>query len=161
MYYNQSMATTKELPLSNRRAMQRVADFAARAPAAARLPPHALVRALRAELHMTQTQLAKRAGITQSHLARIEAGKVDPQVSTLRKIFSALFCDVLVVPCMLKKPQDVMLERVKERARRNVLRVTGTMALEKQAPDGETILNLIRSEEARLLAHPSSEMWAD
>lgn len=120
-----------------------------------------MIRALRAELHMTQTQLAKRAGITQSHLARIEAGKVDPQLSTLRRIFSALFCDVLVVPRMLKRPQDVLLERVKALARHNVLRVTGTMALEKQAPDDETISNLIRSEEARLLAHPSSELWAD
>lgn len=154
------MVTTKALPLSNRRAIQRVADFAAHAPAAARLAPHAMIRALRAELHMTQTQLAKRAGITQSHLARIEAGKVDPQLSTLQRIFSALFCDVLVVPHMLKKPQDVLLERVKALARHNVLRVTGTMALEKQSPDDETIRNLVRSEEARLLAHPSSELWA-
>lgn len=155
------MTTLKDLPLSNRRALARVAEFTARAPAAARLPPHAMIRALRAELHMTQTQLAKRAGITQSHLARIEAGKVDPQLSTLRRIFGALFCDVLVVPHRIKRPQDIMLERVKERARRNVLRVTGTMAFEKQTPDDETIRNLIRLEEARLLAHPSSEMWTD
>lgn len=149
------------MPLSSRRAIQRVADFTERAPAAARLAPHALIRALRAELHMTQAQLAKRAGVTQPHLARIEAGKVDPQLSTLRRIFRALFCDVLVVPHMLKKPQDAVLERVKERARRNVLRVAGTMALEKQAPDDETIRALIRSEEARLLAHPSSELWGE
>lgn len=155
------MTKTKDLPLTSRRAIKRVADFAARAPAAARLPPHAQIRALRAELYMTQTQLAKRAGITQSHLARIEAGKVDPQLSTLRKIFSALFCDVLVVARMVKSPQDVFLEQAKERARRNVLRVTGTMALEKQTPDDETIRDLIRAEEARLLAHPSSELWAD
>lgn len=86
---------------------------------------------------------------------------MDPQRSTLRRIFSALFCDVLVVPRMLKKPQDVLLGRVKARARHNVVRVTGTMALEKQTPDDETIRNLIRSEEARLLARPSSELWAD
>ncbi len=155
------MTTTKELPLSSRRAISRVADFTARAPAAARLAPHALIRALRAELYMTQAQLAKRAGVTQPHLARIEAGKVDPQLSTLRRIFSALFCDVLVVPGMLKKPEDAVLERAKERARRSVLRVTGTMALEKQEPDDETIRSLIRAEEARLLARPSSELWAD
>src|SRR5437879_13085755 len=116
--------------------------------------PNAMIRALRAELHMTQAQLAKRAGVTQPHLARIETGKVDPQLSTLRRIFDALFCGVLIVPQRLKAPQDVMLERVKAKARRNVLRVTGTMALEKQTPDEGTIRHLIRSEEARLLAHP-------
>ena len=155
------MTTTfKELPISSRRAIAHAAEFAAHAPAAARLLPQAMIRALRAELHMTQAQLAKRAGMTQSHLARIEAGKVDPQLSTLRRIFAALFCDVLVVPQMIKKPQNALFERVKEKARRNVLRVTGTMALEKQTPDDETIRDLVRSEEARLLKRPSG-VWEE
>jgi transcriptional regulator with XRE-family HTH domain len=155
------MTTTKELPISNRRAIQRVSEFAAQAPAAAHLPPHAMIRALRAALHMTQSQLAKRAGLPQSHLARIESGKVDLQISTLRKVLAALFCDMLVVPQMKRSLEDVLEDRIKEKARKNVARVSGTMALEKQLPDDETISSLIRSEESRLRTHPSSEIWAD
>ena len=85
----------------------------------------------------------------------------DLQWSTLVRIFRALNCDALVVARALKTPKDAVRERVKETARRNVLRVTGTMALERQTPDDETISALIRSEEKRLLARPSSEMWKD
>ena len=38
--------------------------------------------------------------------------------------------------------------------------VTGTMALEKQTPDDETIRDLIRSEEERLLKRPSG-VWEE
>ena len=155
------MATTKNLPISNRRSIHRVSEFAARAPAAAHLPPHAVIRALRSALHMTQTQLAKRAGLPQSHLARIESGKVDLQISTLRKVLAALFCEMLVVPQMKRRLEDVLEDRIKEKARKNVSRVSGTMALEKQLPDDETIQALSRSEESRLRTHPSSEIWAD
>jgi transcriptional regulator with XRE-family HTH domain len=155
------MTTTKELPISNRRAIQRVSEFAAQAPAAAHLPPHALIRALRAALHMTQSQLAKRAGLPQSHLARIESGKVDIQISTLRKLLGALFCGMLVAPQMKRKLDDVLEDRIKEKARKNIARISGTMALENQLPDDETIRALIRSEESRLRTHPSSEIWAD
>lgn len=155
------MATTRNLPISNRRSIHRVSEFAARAPAAAHLPPHAVIRALRSALHMTQTQLAKRAGLPQSHLARIESGKVDLQISTLRKVLAALFCEMLVVPQMKRRLEDVLEDRIKEKARKNISRVSGTMALEKQLPDDETIQALIRSEESRLRTHPSSEIWAD
>jgi predicted transcriptional regulator len=39
---------------------------------------------------MKQTELARRAGISQSMVARIEAGGVDPRVSTLNKIIMVL-----------------------------------------------------------------------
>jgi transcriptional regulator with XRE-family HTH domain len=155
------MITTKEPPVSNRRAVHRVGEFAAQAPAAALLPPHAMIRALRAALHVTQSQLVKRAGLPQSHLARVESGKGDVQLGTLRKVLGALFCETLVVPRMKRKLDDVLEDRIKEKARKNVARVSGTMALEKQLPDDGTIRALVRSEESRLRTHPSSEIWAD
>jgi predicted transcriptional regulator len=48
------------------------------------------VRSRREILGMRQTELAKRAGISQSMVARIEAGGVDPRVSTLNKIITVL-----------------------------------------------------------------------
>jgi predicted transcriptional regulator len=41
----------------------------------------------RLELGLTQSDLAKRAGVSQPLIARIESGDVDPRLSTLRKIF--------------------------------------------------------------------------
>jgi len=48
------------------------------------------LRQRRESLEMRQTELAKMAGISQSMVARIEAGSVDPRVSTLNKIISVL-----------------------------------------------------------------------
>jgi predicted transcriptional regulator len=48
------------------------------------------VRARRRKLGLTQVQLAELAGVTQAYIAKIEAGTVDPRVSTLEKILKAL-----------------------------------------------------------------------
>jgi predicted transcriptional regulator len=48
------------------------------------------LRALRKRANLTQKVLAKKAGISQSLIARIEAGDVDPRVSTLIKILKVL-----------------------------------------------------------------------
>ncbi|HMA05119.1 MAG TPA: CBS domain-containing protein [Methanomicrobiales archaeon] len=48
------------------------------------------IRARRMNLKLTQTELAMKAGISQSMIARIESDSVDPRVSTLRKIVDVL-----------------------------------------------------------------------
>ena len=48
------------------------------------------LRVLRKKANLTQKELAARAGISQALIARIEAGDVDPRVSTLRKILNVL-----------------------------------------------------------------------
>lgn len=51
------------------------------------LPPTPVeLREMRKKVGLTQKELAKRAKISQSLVARIESGDVDPRVSTLRKI---------------------------------------------------------------------------
>lgn len=47
---------------------------------------------------MTQKELAKAAGLTQSVIARLESKKATPQLDTLLKVASALSCDITVVP---------------------------------------------------------------
>ena len=54
------------------------------------IPPPEELRRRRESLGMRQTELARRAGISQSMVARIEAGSVDPRVSTLNKIIAVL-----------------------------------------------------------------------
>ncbi|MCX6694848.1 MAG: CBS domain-containing protein [Candidatus Altiarchaeota archaeon] len=54
------------------------------------LPPTNEIQKRRDKLSLTQTQLAKKAGVSQSLIARIEAGTVDPRYSKVAKVFQAL-----------------------------------------------------------------------
>lgn len=46
---------------------------------------------------LTQTQLAKMSGVSQSTITQIEKGKKDPSISTLRKIAEALDVHIAVL----------------------------------------------------------------
>ena len=54
------------------------------------LPTPSEIKILRKKAGLTQKELAKRAGVSQSLIARIEAGTVDPRLSTLRRILKAI-----------------------------------------------------------------------
>lgn len=53
-------------------------------------PALAEIKVLRKQLGLTQTQLAKQAGVSQSLIAKIEAGNIDPTYTNAQKIFAAL-----------------------------------------------------------------------
>ena len=48
------------------------------------------VKKVRKKLGLTQTELAKRAGVSQSLIAKIESGRIDPTYTKTKKIFAAL-----------------------------------------------------------------------
>jgi predicted transcriptional regulator len=48
------------------------------------------IKKLRMERSLSQTELAKLAGVSQAHVAKIESGKVDPRLSTVNKILLVL-----------------------------------------------------------------------
>jgi transcriptional regulator with XRE-family HTH domain len=81
--------------------------------------PHDLIRALRSELGMTQAQLARRVGLPQSHVAKIETGRVDLQIGTLRRIARAMFCEIDLVPRFKTEPRAVVARRAKEVRRKD------------------------------------------
>jgi predicted transcriptional regulator len=82
------------------------------------LPTSEDLRKLRIKAGLTQTELAKRAGVSQSLIARIEAGDIDPRLSTLRKIWKALksgkvtrgLCagDIMKSPVVHVTPRDTI-----------------------------------------------------
>jgi transcriptional regulator with XRE-family HTH domain len=109
------MGKQTNLPLAQRQATNKTLVFTKDAPAAAAQPPHVYVRSIRAALRMTQERLARRAGTTKSHVAQVESGKTNVGVDTLRKLFDAMFCDLLVVPKARKKPTQARAERELER----------------------------------------------
>ena len=48
------------------------------------------VKKIRKKLGLTQTDLANRAGVSQSLIAKIESGRIDPTYTKTKKIFAAL-----------------------------------------------------------------------
>jgi len=48
------------------------------------------LRAARMRLHLTQEQVAQRSGVHSTEVSRIEGGKRDPKVSTLRRLAKAV-----------------------------------------------------------------------
>ena len=48
------------------------------------------IKKIRKKLEITQTDLANRAGVSQSLIAKIESGRIDPTYTKTKKIFAAL-----------------------------------------------------------------------
>ena len=152
----------EKLPVTHRKILDKIARYANLAPEGAEaIAPHATIRLLRGALRMTQAQLAKRVGLPQSHIAKIESGKVDLQLSTLRKIFEALFCKLLILPKSLRKFDAVIADQIDKAAIKRVSRVMGTMALEKQRPGGSASEDLTKAEKEKLKRSLTSEIWED
>lgn len=105
--------------------------------------PGEWIRMLRHRLRMTQTELAKRAHITQPNLAAIESGRVDPQVSTLRRIYQGLWCDLTIEPRLTKPLDEILRGRARTVALKQLKHTMGTMALEEQAPDKDMFRRLL------------------
>lgn len=53
------------------------------------MPGRELLRDARARARLTQRELARRAGVAQPTIARIEAGVADPRVRTLERLLAA------------------------------------------------------------------------
>ncbi|MDD5656872.1 MAG: helix-turn-helix domain-containing protein [Elusimicrobia bacterium] len=144
---------------SSRATVASLTSFGRRLPAAEELEPSTVIRSIRNALLMSQAQLAKRAGMPQSHLAKIETGKVDLQLGTLRRIFRAMSCEAVVLPRFLKPIRIVLEERIKAVARRNVARATGVSSGAGPGLEDNTLRDLVRSEEKRLARSRSSAIW--
>src|SRR5271154_2396690 len=80
--------------LPHQRALTKTFMFTRAAPPPARLEPHVYLRALRSALRMSAAQLAKRSGVAQAHIARLEKGAARCSVATLKRLFDAMFCDL-------------------------------------------------------------------
>jgi transcriptional regulator with XRE-family HTH domain len=100
-----------EVSVVDRRALNQAFLFAARAPAKALRRPGVFVRALRSALRMSQSQLERRSGVPRAHIARLEAGSIDARLSTVSRLFDAMFCDLVLVPRPRKRPGDAVVER--------------------------------------------------
>ena len=152
----------KLLRLTTENTLKRITKYAAKAPEGLEsLSYSALIRMVRDKLLMSQAQLAKRAGVSQSHIAKIEIGKMHPRLDTLEKILKALHCNLLLVPKPVQDLDAIIHERISQVAKKKVDSVTGTMRLEDKTPPFEIMEDMRHEEESKLLRNPTSKIWED
>ena len=86
------------------------------------------IRHLRKIAKLTQKELAERAGVSQSLIARIEKGTVDPRLSTLKKIMNAIATaqeekkakDIMHTPVYTIKDTDSIRQAVEIMKKNNI-----------------------------------------
>lgn len=152
------MSKRKGLPITEEKIIDKLVSASRRAEAEGP-DVFTMLRIIRNSLWMTQAQLARRVGLPQSHIARIEKGGLDVQLSTLTKIFKALGMELTLRPVFRQSPKMAVEERARALAERRVKRLMGTMALEKQAPDTKTRAALLRKELERIMTAKSTAIW--
>lgn len=118
------------------------------------------IRLIRGELGISQTILAKRAGVPQSTISRLERGLSIANLKTLMKVFDALFCDLVIIPKLRKSIDTIRREQAEKKAREHIEYLRGTMNLEEQSPDPEFFRMLLKEEEDNYLHASSSKLWS-
>lgn len=120
-----------------------------------------LIKITRTQLGMSQTCLAKRAGVPQSTVSRIEKGQRDLSLYTLQKILSAISCDLVIAPTLQESIETIRRKQAKKIAQKHVHYLKGTMNLEEQQPDARFVEELLKQEEDQLLQGPNAKLWEE
>jgi predicted transcriptional regulator len=107
------------------------------------------LKQIRKQLGLTQTEFAKESGVSQSLIAKIEAGNIDPTYSRVQQIFEALdrlskrkelsANDVMQKNIMTAKPGDRIVEIVKMMHKKAISQVP--------VVDGKNIVGLVTEKE--------------
>ena len=122
------------------------------------------IRSVREALGMTQAQLARRLGIAQSSVARLERDEATGNVmlSTLSRAAEALECRLayVLIPAA-GSHEDTVRERAATKARKLVLGVDSSMRLEGQGVSDEEREVLISETARDLLDGRPASIWDD
>jgi predicted DNA-binding mobile mystery protein A len=117
--------------------------------------------AIRCALGLTMRQMGKQLGLSQSSYADAESNEAKGTISLnqLRRVADALECDLVYVLVPRRPLAERVDQRATELARRDVLGVAHSMALERQAPSEELTQAQIARAKADLLAGRWSRLW--
>lgn len=120
-----------------------------------------LIKTIRTQLGMSQKALAKRAGVPQPMISRIEKEINVANLSTLKKILEALSCDLVIAPHLHDSVEALRRKQARKLAEKHVGYLRGTMNLEDQQPDDRFLAELIKQEEERLLQGTNAKLWEE
>lgn len=90
------------------------------------------INTVREAIGMTAIQLAKRLGVTQPRIAKMEINEENLKLSTMRKVAQAMNCDFVYYFKPKTTFQDIVQIQAKKKAEEILLGVNLNMALENQ-----------------------------
>ncbi|WP_272954433.1 helix-turn-helix transcriptional regulator [Rhizobium rhizogenes] len=95
-----------------------------------------MFRVFRQAVDMSQAKLADLAGISQAKVSKIESGKANPELATLRALCAALDLEMVLVPRRIHGDVQRMIDR---HINRNVALPTEVMSVRDELfiPDGD------------------------
>jgi len=119
------------------------------------------IKNIRETLGMTQKQLAKRVGVKQPVISRIEKQSENCSMRTVLKILNALNCRFSGF-IMSKEDLSAFIEKAAEKKAEALLnRTYSNMAMEKQAPYKGKLNGEIEELKKELKNNPGPGLWDD
>lgn len=99
------------------------------------VPPRGWIKAIREALGMTARQLAARMGTSVSRIPVIEKAEVSGSttIKTLRQAAEAMNCTFVYAFVPTKPLDDILRDRARQKASKDIARLDHTMRLENQA----------------------------
>ncbi|MCB1149641.1 MAG: helix-turn-helix transcriptional regulator [Chlamydiia bacterium] len=113
-----------------------------------------IIKLLRTRLRMTQAILARRAGVPQSYVANVETGHITPTLKSLRKLLTALECDLALYPIPRASLDDVVEKKAHSTALKNLYHKSNEVPSSSKSFDA-----LVAEEKERLLSSGSAHIW--
>lgn len=124
-------------------------------------PSQGWLKSIREALGRTQRQQAQRLGITGPSLHKSEKAEAEDRITLgqLRKLADGLDCDLVYALVPRQPISEVVQQRARELAVKEIGAVTHTMALEGQRPGDDRVRRQIDSRAAELLRERWSALW--
>jgi predicted DNA-binding mobile mystery protein A len=98
-------------------------------------PLQGWIKTIREAVGMTASQLAKRMGITQPRIAKIEDNESNLKISTLEKAAEALNCKLVYMLIPNESLEEIVQKQAKKKAMALLKKVNQNMGLENQGVD--------------------------
>jgi predicted DNA-binding mobile mystery protein A len=126
-------------------------------------PPKGWLRAIRDALGMTTAQFARRLGVSQPRIVKLEKSEVDGTVSlqTLQRAAEALGCRVVYALVPDKPLANTVHERAVTIADRMASAVEQTMRLENQGVTDKSAARALRDDTIDDLLRRPARLWDD
>ena len=125
-------------------------------------PGRGWIKAIREAIGMTTGQFARRLGVSQPRVAALEKAEADGVVTlkSLRQAAEALGCDFVYALVPRKPLEQVVKDRARDVAERQLARTDQTMRLENQAVSKARMARA-RDQLAAELLRSDRRLWAD